>query len=636
MEQLKEEANSKKADYERVFMELELQKQELTEERERRRLAEKEKEELLKLQTCLKEQIVEYKSKENLVSEEAEKLNQEKERFQKELEMLEEKSESVKKEIEKLDEEAKRVSAWLLAEEVKLKEEKRILQDQMRKESEALRLEMETFARRLEQEKTDWFTSVEKEKEELVKDLERRRIELETSIARQKEDIENNFREEEMRMRTELEAEREKATAEVTRKKVEEAALERLELEKMREEIARQLETSEQKWVEITNSMNELAVEREKLKEEREALIKVRMENVQEAERLKNLKIQLQASQDNKTLLLHCNGDKILQPGAVHAPLLNEAEVSTSQFPQNLDGGIGDRRNQTESPGHLSWLQKCTLIPPEKLLNSSGITRDLEESNASLGSELGGDQLDTRSDGGQVGFDLVSRSSASFTPSSSRGRPKKAKKAKTPSAKTPSAKMTPSTKPAVNVNSKRLFEPHVPHEEIIGDHKYEEGLHMHDGRFMDSAAQSAMELHDKDTMSYVQTKNKRAFSQATDTMSEADTGDMEAESEITTGGKRRRRNKDLGVDLKETTPGMKRYNLRRSTVYGFQFSEGSNASSEILFPSLLGFTAFGCFFLLLTYQICVMCICSTKTGASKLVSGQEIHDQEHNLNVSFM
>ena len=90
---------------------------------------------------------------------------------------------------------------------------------------------------------------------------------------------------------------------------------------------------------------------------------------------------------------------------------------------------------------------------------------------------------------------------------------------------------------------------------------------MHEEKFIDSGTQSAIE-HDKDTMSYIETR-KRAFSQTTDTMSEAETGDMEAESEITTGGKRRRPNKDLGISLAsglKETPRTKRYNLRRSTV----------------------------------------------------------------------
>ncbi|KAH7432461.1 hypothetical protein KP509_07G023500 [Ceratopteris richardii] len=364
-EEDKEKAKMLQQEIQDLKASIELQRQQVIAEEEKLRLTEQDREDFIKLQRCLKEEIDDFRAQAKAVELEKEELKKEKDRFEKQWEILDEKHEEVKRELERADEEAHRVAKWLHEEEARLKEEKRILQEQIQKESEALRLEKEEFIRTVERERAEWFASVEEERETLIKDLDAKKREMEKNIERHIAETKKERKEQELKFKREAEQEKEKMESlkSLAEAKLEEVRLEQHKLEKERQEIAKLREECGREWLEIKKDVDELQMQREKLRDQREALIRERDETVQEAEKLRKLK-----------------GEQGETVGNSQVPFSSELAVTTpktrswmSAFKKERSGmdaislaspsfGRGTpEKSASDTPSRLSWFRKCVV-----------------------------------------------------------------------------------------------------------------------------------------------------------------------------------------------------------------------------------------------------------------------------------
>ncbi|MCO5596915.1 hypothetical protein L7F22_050986 [Adiantum nelumboides] len=546
---------------------LELEWQRLRQEQDRLRVTDQEREDLLKLQKCLKQEIDDCRAQKKLMAMEAGGLKKEKEKFEKDWDILDEKRELVKKELEKADQEAQRVSEWLCVEEGRLKEEKRLLRDQIRSESEALRLEKEAFTSRVEHERGEWFSSVEKEREDLVRDMESRKRELERSIEKRKEDAEKLSRERELRMKRELERANEKIVAQslLAERKMEDVNVEKLKLDKVKQEIIKLREDSEKEWMEIKKDIEELKIQREKLKEQREGLIKEREEIIREGESLKKLREELNVGE--------CSLQSKLStpPSSEIGKAMPNANLQASTLPQekSADDDIhltpslrttNSLDKSFETPGRLSWLHRCVsglFVSPEKKneeFTFKGATKQLEESKVFNKDAIEGNQV----------------SSGSIVQSAEKGTKNRRQ----------SVRRTHSIR-AVMEDAKAILEQSEENAKqtssSLGDDERSEYL---EGKKKNLAAPSASET-DKDTRASRHTR-KRIHTQANETVSDTETEDTEVESDVMTAGRRKRQQRDSSLtgEMEKETPGLKRYNFRRSTITKMGAPKGSNDVKE--------------------------------------------------------
>ncbi|XP_030510809.1 nuclear matrix constituent protein 1 isoform X1 [Cannabis sativa] len=332
-------------------IQLELQ---ICKERESLIVTDEERSQHVHLQLELKQEIENYRLQNELLLKEANDLKQEKENFEKEWEDLDEKRSKISKELRELHEEKENLTKLRHLEEERLNEEKRAIQEFKQREMENLKLENDRFAAKMTAEQLAISEKAQFEQRQMAQDFELQRRNLETDLRKEQEEMEKLLHERERAFRDETERELNniKKLKEVAQKEMEEVRLERQRTKKQREELVLNKEQLKVNQLEIQNDIDQLGILSNKIKYQREELIKDRNQFLSFVDKLKNCKDGGDIGREFSLSDFHV--PEVNHGDAVPLPNFDDELVEKSSDGLDLDLG------SSMSGASMSWLKKCT------------------------------------------------------------------------------------------------------------------------------------------------------------------------------------------------------------------------------------------------------------------------------------
>ncbi|KAI8541820.1 hypothetical protein RHMOL_Rhmol08G0091700 [Rhododendron molle] len=350
-----------KAELEKIRAEIEEQQSKLKEERERLQVTEEERSEHLHLQSELKLEIDKCRQQRELLLKEGEELKHEREKFEKEWEELDEKRSWINKELEEVIEQKEKIERTKRLEEERLENEKRATQDYVQRELEALKLAKDSFAASMEHEKAVMDEKIQIEKAQMLNDFELQKRELETKMQKRQEELENSLAEREKSFVDEREREMNNINylREVARREMEEMKVERLRIEKEKEETAANQKHLVGQQLEMRKDIDDLVHLSRKLKDQREQFFHERERFIEFVERHKDCQTcgeitrEFVASDLHQSLPIIDNVEPLSLPRLSDGYLKDGIAVTSHQTLNNeMSPGSGS--------GTMSWLRKCT------------------------------------------------------------------------------------------------------------------------------------------------------------------------------------------------------------------------------------------------------------------------------------
>ncbi|KAJ9540681.1 hypothetical protein OSB04_027187 [Centaurea solstitialis] len=358
---------SLKGELEKIGIEIEEQRLKVMEERERLQVTEEERSEHLRLQSELKQEIEKNRQEREAVLMERENLKQEKEKFEKEWEELDEKRAEVKKELESVAAQKEKVDKMSHLEEERLNNQRMETKDYVERELEALKLAKETFAANMEHEKSVLAEKYNSQKSQMLHDFEVQKQQLETELRNKEAEIENRMREREKSFEEERDRElaNVKYLREIASREMEEMKLERLRLEKEKQDTFANQKHLEEQQLEMKKDIDELVSLSMKLKDQREQFFKERERFIAFVEKQNGCKecgerVSEFVLSDLQSLAEIKNADSFPLPKLADG-YLKEAVGGTSEKP-NAGTSIGVANSGSPASGGrtLTWLRKCT------------------------------------------------------------------------------------------------------------------------------------------------------------------------------------------------------------------------------------------------------------------------------------
>lgn len=384
MQKERDEITIMKVDLQKYKDSLEDEKKQVVQAQEKLDITQSERNELLVLQTKLKEEIDSFRAQKQELMAEVDDLKAEKEKFENEWQLIDEKREELQKEAERVAEERKAISLFLKDEHENLKLEKDAVREQFKQNAEALALEREAFMSKIEQEHSEWFSKIQKERMDFLRDIDLQKSELDNSVIKRREEIEQYLRENEEAFELEKAKELQHISSQkdLVARELDIMETEMKRLENERAEIALDREQREKEWSEIKKFIEELQIQREKLQKQRESLhteredIQVQIEQLKELGELRltseNMALSdvLKDEDVNKGKL---QSDKILNAQTTVRDTEHKGTMSEEFFDGGLEPGLLPKQasngaSLVSSP--LSWVKKCTELifksSPEK------------------------------------------------------------------------------------------------------------------------------------------------------------------------------------------------------------------------------------------------------------------------------
>ncbi|KAI3520952.1 hypothetical protein L1887_10407 [Cichorium endivia] len=356
---------SLKVELEKLSSEIEEQRLKINEDRERLKVTEEERCEHGRLQSELKQEIEKIREQREAILKERENLKEEKEKFEKEWEDLDEKRVEIKKELESVTAQKEKIEKMNRLEEERLNNERLETKGYVERELEALRLAKDSFAANMEHEKSVLEEKYQSKKSEMLHEFEVKKQELETEIQNRELEIENRMRE----LKNSFEEERDRELAnvkylkDVASREMEEMKLERIQLEKEKQDVFTNQKHLEVQQLEMKKDIDELVSLSVKLKDQREQFLKEKKRFVAFVEENKGCKdcgerVSEFVLSDLQSLAEMKNTESFNLPKL--DGYLKDAVQGSSER-QNVGTSTGN--NNTGSPasgGTLTWLRKCT------------------------------------------------------------------------------------------------------------------------------------------------------------------------------------------------------------------------------------------------------------------------------------
>ncbi|XP_022759223.1 protein CROWDED NUCLEI 1 isoform X2 [Durio zibethinus] len=383
----KDELLSLKAEVEKIRVANEEQLLKMQEEKDRLKVTEEERSEYLHLQSELKEEIEKCRLQEELLLKEAEDLKRQKENFEKEWEELDEKRIEIEKELLNISQQKEKFEKQNLAEEERLKNEKQVSEDYIKRELEALEVAKETFAATMDHERSVIAEKAESERIQMHHDLELLRGKLESDMQNRLEEMEKELGERKKSFEEEKERELDNINylREVARREMEELKQDRLKIEKERQEVNASKMHLEGQQIEIRKDIDDLVDLSKKLKDQREQFIKERNRFISFVEKHKGCKNcgeitsefmlsdlqSLQEIENEEVFPLPTLADDYIS-GNVYG---NLAASKRQKDEMSAPVGLGS----PTSGGTMSWLRKCTSkifkFSPAKEIEPHALTK---------------------------------------------------------------------------------------------------------------------------------------------------------------------------------------------------------------------------------------------------------------------
>ncbi|TKY55583.1 CROWDED NUCLEI 4 [Spatholobus suberectus] len=372
----KDDIEQAKQDLQKSLASLENKIRQVDIEKEKLEAMKSETGDLSILEVKLKEEIDLVRSQNLELLAEADKLKAEKAKFEAEWELLDEKKEELRKEAEFIAKERKEVSTFIKNERDQLREAKENLHNQYTQDLGFLASEREKFMNEMAHEHAEWFGKMQQERADFLQDIEMQKQELNNLIEKRREEVESYLKEREKAFEEEKNAELQyiNALKEKAAKELEQVSLEMKRLQTERAEINLDRERRNREWAELTNCIEELEVQRDKLQKQRELLHADRVEIYAQTEVLKKLE-DLKAVSDNIAITemlksdMESNQKKIsARKNLKHQTLIQGGDKISNGF----DTPFVQKSSVVSppSPVRFSWIKRCRELifrsSPEK------------------------------------------------------------------------------------------------------------------------------------------------------------------------------------------------------------------------------------------------------------------------------
>ncbi|PIN25939.1 hypothetical protein CDL12_01353 [Handroanthus impetiginosus] len=389
LEFLRRESVSDKGSLQTLRDEIEKMKAEISQkelqihdETEKFKITAEERKEHDRLILDLKQEIERYKLQKDLLSKETDDLKQDRKKFEEAWEALDEKRAALTRDLQQLEQEKKMIEELNYSAEKQLKEDKKATEDYIKREMEALRLEKESFAATMKYEQLVLSEKAQHEHNQLLNDFETRSSDLEADMLNKQEEMERTLQERERALEEKMEKEYSNIShlKDVAQKEMDDVRSERNRLEKEKQNTALNKRQLEEQQLEMHKDIDELGVLSQKLKLQRQQLIKERSRFISFIDTLKNCQNCGDMIRDYMLSDLHITGlgDKESSPlQALGEELLEKVasyEVNTKKMP----GGNDPKSSGSE--GRISWLlRKCTpriFSPTKKVQDASSQNLD--------------------------------------------------------------------------------------------------------------------------------------------------------------------------------------------------------------------------------------------------------------------
>lgn len=291
VEKEKEEAHRNSLTLQKSLHALEARKEEIIIAETDLQIMKSETSELLILETRLKEEIDLVRTQKLELEAEADKLKIEKSQFEMEWELIDEKREELRLEEERIAKEKLANSNYLKEERESLKMERDKIRDQYRQDLQSLCSEYAANLEELERKHSESLAQIQQERSDMLLEFEVKKRELEDKVSKRHEEIESYLMEKEKAIEEVKKNELQYISClkENLKKEREQLTLDMKRLEVERVQISLDRERRDKEWAELNNLIEELKVQRQKLKKHRELLHADRGEIYAEIEHLKKL-----------------------------------------------------------------------------------------------------------------------------------------------------------------------------------------------------------------------------------------------------------------------------------------------------------------------------------------------------------
>ncbi|CAN1241259.1 Protein CROWDED NUCLEI 1 [Linum perenne] len=345
-----EELLNLKAELENLKATNEQQLLEIREEKVKLQISEDEKSEYARLQAELKEETEKCRFREELLLKEAEDLKQQKENFEREWLELDVKKAEIERALKKVKEQMENFEKQKLIEEERINHDRQSMDYYIKREFESLELAKESFKSKMEHELSMSTEKAQSDRNIMLHDIELQKSEIENSLQLKQEETIKHLQEKERLFEEEKERELKNLNylRGVARREMEELKIERLRMEKDRQELFENKKHLQEQQVEIRDDIGKLGDLSRKLKDHREVFSK-------EKERF------IAFVEQNKD----CKNCGEITSQFVLSDLITSREIENVGS-ENLKLVASGRLEAEKSPtvSHavtpVSWLRKCT------------------------------------------------------------------------------------------------------------------------------------------------------------------------------------------------------------------------------------------------------------------------------------
>ncbi|KAG8652285.1 hypothetical protein MANES_06G074000v8 [Manihot esculenta] len=562
-----------KDDCEKIRSEIAQQELQIGEKSENLKITNYERLEHLRMQAELKQELEKCRRHGEFLLKEGEDLKEERDKFEKEWEVLEGKRAQLSKELNKITEEKEQFVKFQRNEEERLKKEENATKEYIQRELEAVRLEKESFEVRKRDEQVLLSKNTDMEHDQMMQDFESQRITFEADLIRRREAMEKVLQERQRLFDEQREREHKDMDylKEVAQKELKEIRSEKLKIEKEKQEVAKNKKQLEGQQFGMQKDIDELVVLSNKLRDQREQVIRDRNHFLAFVGKHKSCKNCVDITsefilsdllppdmEDRMILPLRRQSDEILRnvEDDVDVPVV----MNVNRSPGELDLGYSNSQER------MSWFRKCTSkifsISPTKKVEHCSVPILQEEktddfgafaSKAARRSRVSGDES------GQLDYDGIKGKEDRYSVSVDDHSIMDSKVEDSEQSELKSSRRKPGRRRKAGISRTRSVKAVVEDAKLFLEKSSEEPeCHAKDVRSND--IYHIVDESIEKPAGNIARKRERA-----PTESEQDAGDSEGGSEsVTTGARRKRRQ----VVASAITPGQKRYNLRRHRTTG--------------------------------------------------------------------
>ncbi|KAL4385606.1 hypothetical protein GQ457_15G005490 [Hibiscus cannabinus] len=566
------------------------------EESEKLKITEHERAEHIRLQSELKQQIMNCRRQEELLLKEHEDLKQQMENFEKEWDVLDEKRAEIIMLQKQIDKEKEKFEKFQHSEQERLKQEESSMQDYISREMESVRLQKESFEATMKHERSILLEEAQNGRIKMFQDFEMQKMNLETDMQNRFDQMQKDLQEridtfEEVKERELASMRFSKEDAE---REVEELKSARRAVEREKYEVAFNRDKLKEQQLEMQKDIDELGILSSRLKDQRHLFIRERHSFLEFVEKYKSCKNCGEVTRDFvlSNFQVPDFQDKEIPP----LPRLADEILSCHQ---GYIGGSGitniKRSTEADAAERMSWLRKCTTkifsnsptkrneskdAGPSMLTDTeagAGIQEDAGEPYLGIPGDSIRNQLLQSNTAREVGDGSVPSADHSFSESKVQENPEDSLQ-----SEQKSDRRKPRRKPKSGLSRTRSVKAVVEDANLFLGKSSEvpkpsKRVQPHETSHV-SEESAGVSSHTAKGVGARSTARKRQHpqnSKAGD--SELDAADSEGHSESVTAGGRRKRQQTVAPGLQ--TPGENRYNLRRpkTTVT----ARAAKASSDV-------------------------------------------------------